>query len=183
MSLSELWEMVMDREAWHAAIHEVTTSRTWLSDWTELKIFLVQFCVFLPFLIDSASIGFSPFLSFIVPIVEWNFPWYLQFNWRALLSFPFWCFPLFFCIVRWRRPSSLSLLYFGTLYSVGYTFPFLPCFSLLFSPQLFVKPSQTTPLYTFIFPPFGLILFAVSHTILWTCVHSSLDILFTRPDP
>ena len=28
VSLSELWEMVMDREAWHAAIHEVTTSRT-----------------------------------------------------------------------------------------------------------------------------------------------------------
>ena len=32
MSLSELWEMVMDREAWHAAIHGVTKSRTRLSD-------------------------------------------------------------------------------------------------------------------------------------------------------
>jgi len=31
-SLSELWEMVMDREAWHAAIHGVTKSRTRLSD-------------------------------------------------------------------------------------------------------------------------------------------------------
>ena len=29
--------LMMDREAWHAAIHEVTKSRTWLSDWTELK--------------------------------------------------------------------------------------------------------------------------------------------------
>ena len=37
MSLSELWEMVMDREAWRAAIHGVTKSRTWLSDWTELN--------------------------------------------------------------------------------------------------------------------------------------------------
>ena len=36
VSLSELWEMVMDREAWHAAIHGVTKSRTWLRDWTEL---------------------------------------------------------------------------------------------------------------------------------------------------
>ena len=32
LSLSELWEMVMDREAWRAAVHEVTTSQTRLSD-------------------------------------------------------------------------------------------------------------------------------------------------------
>ena len=35
--LSELGEMVMDREAWHAAIHGITNSRTRLSDWTELN--------------------------------------------------------------------------------------------------------------------------------------------------
>ena len=40
VSLSELQEMVMDREAWRAAIHGVTKSQTWLSDWTELKRFL-----------------------------------------------------------------------------------------------------------------------------------------------
>ena len=32
MSLSELWELVMDREAWHAVIHGVTKSQTQLSD-------------------------------------------------------------------------------------------------------------------------------------------------------
>ena len=36
--LSRLQELVMDREAWHAAIHGVTKSQTWLSDWTELKM-------------------------------------------------------------------------------------------------------------------------------------------------
>ena len=37
MSLSELRELVMDREAWRAAIHGVVKSQTWLSDWTELN--------------------------------------------------------------------------------------------------------------------------------------------------
>ena len=37
VSLSELQELVMDREAWHAVIHGVAKSRTWLNDWTELN--------------------------------------------------------------------------------------------------------------------------------------------------
>ena len=37
VGLSELREMVMDREAWHAAVHGVVKSRTRLSDWTQLN--------------------------------------------------------------------------------------------------------------------------------------------------
>ena len=41
MSFSKLLQSVMDREAWHAAIHGVTKSRTRLSDWTELNCTII----------------------------------------------------------------------------------------------------------------------------------------------
>ena len=52
MSLSELWELVMYREVWRAAIHGVTKSRTWLSNWTELSLVGFAVCSLVSFFLN-----------------------------------------------------------------------------------------------------------------------------------
>ena len=59
VSLSELRELVMDRDAWHAAIHGVAKSQTRLSDWTELKDYTTDFI--------SAALNLSKILCYSLP--------------------------------------------------------------------------------------------------------------------
>ena len=82
-------------------------------------------CCYL-FLISSASVRSIPFMFFIVPIFAWNIP-LVSLILRIYLALPILLFYSIFCIDYWGRLSYLSLLFFGTLHSDGYIFPFLFC--------------------------------------------------------
>ena len=90
VSLNELWELVMDRAAWHAVIHGVAKSQTRLSDWTELngEILYLSFCSkWWSFWVEHPRCMFFPFHGFACiidsiltykgdaeKIALWNFP-------------------------------------------------------------------------------------------------------------
>ena len=59
MSLGKLWELVMDGEAWHAAVHGVAKSWTWLSDWTEAILYKELQC---PWILISLQVSWTQFL-------------------------------------------------------------------------------------------------------------------------
>ena len=84
------------------------------------------------FLISSASVRTISFLSFTMPIFAWYVPLISLIFLKRSLVFPVLLFPWLLCIDHWRRRSYLSLLFFGTRHSNGYSFLFLLCLSHLF---------------------------------------------------
>ena len=63
VSLGELRELVRDREAWHAAIHGVAKSRTWLSNWTDWLATIIEFWDYSPTYMFYLSIWGVQFLN------------------------------------------------------------------------------------------------------------------------
>ena len=93
-------------------------------------------------------------------------------------------FLCFFALIAEEALLILSLLlFFGTLHSNGYIFPFLLCFLLPFFSQLFVRPPQTAILLFLHFFFLGMVLIPVSCTMLCTSVRSSSGTLSIRPSP
>ena len=78
MSFSKLWELVMDRQTWHSAIHGVAKSQTWLSDWTELNWIPTNKVTatrqWLRYACTKTGFILSLLLSLLSLISMWDFP-------------------------------------------------------------------------------------------------------------
>ena len=140
---------------------------------------VAQSCSTLHNFMDCSLTGSSIHRIFQARVLEWGA---IAFSEEiSSLSFPFYCFPLFLFTDHGGRLSYLSLLFFGTLHSDGYVFPFFLCLSLLFSAIYKVYPDNHFAFLHFFF--LGMVSIPVSCTMSQTSVHSSSGTLSIRSSP
>ena len=127
----------------------------WLSE--SLRSFLYSSSVhsYHLFLISSASVRSILFLYFTIPVFALSVLLVSVIFLKRSLVFPTTLFSSFSWHWSLGRLSYLLLLFFGTLHSDAFIFPFLLCFLLLFFSQLFVRPPQTAILPFCISFPWG----------------------------
>ena len=118
------------------------TTPSWLSGSWRSFLYSSSVYSYHLFLVSSASVRYIPFLSFIVPIFAWTIPLVSLIILKSSLVFPILLFSLFLCIDHWGCLSYLFLMFFRTLHSNVYIFPFLLCLLFLFFSQLILRPPQ-----------------------------------------
>ena len=130
VSLSELRELVMDREAWRAAIHGIAKSRTRLSDWTELN-----WTHYSCFFDDPADVGNSISGSSAFSKTNLNI-W--KFTVHILLKSGLECFKHYFTSVCYECNCAVVWAFFGIafLWDWNENWPFLVLWPLLSIPNL-----------------------------------------------